>query len=258
MTATPTKNDLLITPTDASNGIPAKGIDFFLGPDLQASLKKTLGGVCAKDKASKECLDELSVALNKDDQYTIETRVVGTLSLLGTIGAAIVGLGIGFWAQDRNDVSHFHLESSDIAQIRTMTGSTAVIATSTGATNHVTVTIAPTSSTSMQPAKVTTLSADASGHHKGDVMIALPTQPADLLEQLLRKSGAPGRCKPEPGSNSKRQSGNGPNFNAINSLATFVLPMAAPGQLLRGLGLQALDHLPQLKGKLPSRPLDRF
>ena len=254
VTASPTGDVLRITPTDVSAGIPAEGLDFFLGPDLQASLKETLDGVCADETPSKECLDKLSVALDLDGQYTIEKRIIGGGLLLGAAGAAIVALGIKLFSAPQPELQHFHLESSDVAQIQTMTESTAVVATATGS-DHITVTVNPTTTSSVEPATITTLSADASGHHQGDVLIALPTQQADLLDQLMRQVGAPKSCKSETQSKTKRQSGNGPNLAAISDIAQFVLPMAAPGHLLQGLGLQALDHLPQLKGNAPVRSL---
>lgn len=252
--ASPTKNDLLITPTDVSNGIPADGIDFFLGPDLQASVKKTLDGVCAGEDLSSECIRELSVALDQANQYAIESRVVGGGLLLAAAGAAIVGLGMKLFDAPQPELAHFHLESTDIRAIQSMTEDTAVLATSAGTENHITVTIAPTP-TVAEKATITTLSADASGHHKGDVLIALPSHPARLLEQLLRRAGAPDSCGPDARGIKKRQR-SGPqlmaNYNNINNVATFVLPNAAPGQLLHGLALQALGHLPELKGECPS------
>ena len=198
------------------------------------------------------CVDQLAVALDQANQFEIESRVVGAGLLLAAAGAAIVGLGLKVMNEPQPQLAHFHLESSDIAVIQSTTDDAAVVATTAGASDHITVNIAPTSSATIEPATVTTLSADADGHHKGDVLIALPSQLADLLEQAVRRYGDLDSCKSEAQSKIKRQSGNGPNFNGINNLATFVLPIAAPGQLLQGLGLQLLDHLPQLEGNFHS------
>lgn len=243
---TATGSDLLITPTDFPNGIPEKGIDFFLGPDLQSSLKKILNGACAGQALSQECLEQLSSALDQKDQYAIESRVVGAAALLGEAGAFIVAMTIKLFNEPQPVPLHVHLEPSDVRQMSTI-GSTAVLATATGASNYITVTMTPTPTSTVQPATISTLTADASGHHKGDVLIALPTPQADTLKQLLRKFGAPSNCKSNSSQKAKR-SGNGPNFNAISNVAQNVLIMAAPGQLLEGLGLQAMDHLPALKG----------
>ncbi|KAF2722592.1 hypothetical protein K431DRAFT_302443 [Polychaeton citri CBS 116435] len=260
--ATPASTDLLITPTDVSQGIPAEGIDFFMGPDMQASINKTLDSVCADDKLSQQCIDSLSTALNHQEQYAIESRVVGIddlvgLALMFVVLTVAVGIELFKQEQPQRLVSHFHLESTDVAQLQSMTESSAVIATSTGASDLITLTVAPsTTVTSVEPATMITLSADASGHHSGDVLIALPTQPANLLEQILRRAGAPGTCKSQSQGATKRQSGNGPNFNAINNIAVIALPMAAPGQLLDGLGMQALDHVPHLKDAIDQASLE--
>jgi hypothetical protein len=248
--SSPTSNTLLITPTDVSNGIPEEGMDFFLGPDLQANLKKTIDGVCADGKLSKECLEELSVALDQDNQFAIESRVVGGGLLLGAFGAVIVSLAVSLFDRPQPQLSHVHLPASDISQIQSLAATTAVIATAatvTDTANYITVTQTP--SPTLEPATITTLSADAEGHHKGDVLIALPSEPANLLAQVMRRHARPGSCKSDSNDKAKRQSGNGPNLNAIADLATIVLPMAAPGQLLRGLALQAQDNVPQLRGK---------
>ena len=256
VTATPASTNLLITPTDVSTGPPAEGIDFFLGSDMQASIKETLDGVCADGKLSQKCVDSLSAALNHREQYTIESRIVGIDDLAGLALASfvlVVAAGIQLYRGDQAEpvISHFHFESTDVAQLRSMTESTAVLATSTGASDLITVTVSPTpTSTSFGAASMTTLSADASGHSSGDVLITLPTQPAELLNEILRRAGAPGNCKStseSQGTTKRQTSGNGPNFNSINNIAVFALPMAAPGQLLEGLGMQALDHVPQLK-----------
>jgi hypothetical protein len=248
--ASPTGNSLLITPTDVSNGIPEQGMDFFLGPDLQASLKETIDGVCADGKFSKECIQELSVALDQDYQFAIESRQVGAGLLLGAYTAAMVSFAISLFGRPQPQLLHVHLPASDISQIQSLAGTTVVIATAatvTDTANYITVTQTP--SPTLKPATITTLSADAEGHHKGDVLIALPSEPADLLAQVMRRHAQPGSCKSDSNDKAKRQSRNGPNLNAITDLAMFVLPMAAPGQLLRGLALQAQDHVPQLIGK---------
>ena len=259
MTATPASTNLLITPTDVSKGIPAEGIDFFMGSDMQASIKETLDGVCADNELSQECIDSLTAALNHRERYTIESRIVGIDDLAGLALASIVvvvAAGIQLYKGDQAQpvVSRFHLESTDVAQLQSMTESSATLATSTGASDLITVTVAPTTTgTSVGAASMTTLTANASGHSSGDVLITLPTQPAALLDEILRRAGAPNKCKSDSGSQgvTKRQtSGNGPSFDAINNIAVFTLPMAAPGQLLQGLGMQALDHVPQLKGDI--------
>lgn len=244
MTANPTGSAILMMPTDVSGGIPKEGMDFFLGPELQDSLKKTLDGVC-KDGLSKDCTSALSGLFDKDHQFTIESRQVGALLFAGRWAAISIAVIMGWLnlKEGPQKLASIHLESSDLAQIQSQTGNSAIMATATGATNYITVSASPTP-TSVSPATVTKLSAGQNGHHKGDVIISLPGQPADLLQQLLRQGGAPRKCA----STSSRKRGNGPNFDGINNLASFVLPMAAPSQLLHALGMQAADHLPALKG----------
>ncbi|KJX93637.1 hypothetical protein TI39_contig4280g00002 [Zymoseptoria brevis] len=52
--------------------------------------------------------------------------------------------------------------------------------------------MAPATSTAATPATITTLSIDSETHHKGDVLINIPAQPADLLLQLILMEG---HCK---------------------------------------------------------------
>ncbi|SMR46883.1 unnamed protein product [Zymoseptoria tritici ST99CH_3D1] len=52
--------------------------------------------------------------------------------------------------------------------------------------------MAPATSTAATPATITTLSTDSETHHKGDVLINIPAQPADLLLQLILMEG---HCK---------------------------------------------------------------
>jgi hypothetical protein len=199
---TATSNTLLITPTDVSKGIPAEGIDFFMGPDMQANIKQALNGVCADDTLSQQCIDSLSATLNHREQYDLVSRVVGIDDLIGAavgMAAFIIAVGIKLFDGHPTEslVSHFHLPSTDVAQLQSMTGSSAVIATLNGASNLITVTATPTPTvTSVEPATMTTLSADLRGYHSGDVLITLPTDPADKLEQILRMAGVPSKCKP--------------------------------------------------------------
>lgn len=243
---------MLITPTDVSDGIPEDGLDFFLGPDLQARVEEALDGVCADETLSQECVDELSGLLNQDHQYALEARVFGADDLLGAAGIAVISGLIAYSQLDKAQpqAQHYHLPSSDVAQAGSISEATAVLATATDNSDHITVTVAPTATVNEGEATITTLSADASGHQSGDVLLALPTEPANLLEQLLRKAGAPSSCASESSDSKKRQTGNGPNWGGITNVATFALPMAAPDQLLRGLGLQALEQVPRLQGNI--------
>lgn len=243
MTASPTGSDILITPTDISKGIPAEGIDVFLGPDLQKRVKDTLKGLC-KNGMSKECTHELSTILDKNGQFAIEARQLSALAVLGTFIAGIVGVGIGL-ANEKQPVKvdHWHGPSSKVAQIQSLTGST-VVATGAGSP----ITIALPAATTVKSATVTTLSADQGSHHKGDVRIDLPSKEADLLRQILAKGGAPRDCKPK--SSRKRGSGLTPNYGGIDNIAVWALPMAAPGQLLNTLGMAANAQLPHLKSMI--------
>ena len=252
MTASATGSDLLIRPTDISKKIPDKGIDVFLGPGLQADLDKILKGVC-KNGMSKECTAALSTFLNKDEQFAIEARLIGAVAALGAWAVVgIIGVGIGLYNEKQpNKLDHFHVPSAKFAQMLSQTEKTAVLATATGTSSHITISMTPTP-TSASPATVTTLSADKDGHHKGDVIIKLPSRPADLLEQLLAKARAHEQCA--PAKSHKRGSGLAPvpNYGEINNLAAWALPMAAPGQLLQALGVQANAQLPHMRGIIPN------
>ena len=156
---------------------------------------------------------------------------------------AILGAILGKEASE--SAASVHLASSDIVKLQSQTASALAYATSSGAP-PITVSMTPTATSKPPPASVTTLSADKDGHNKGDVLITLPTQQADLLEQLIRKAGAPDKCK---NLEKRASSGAVPNYSEISDISQFILPMAAPGQLLDGLGLQAQQVLPHIIGK---------
>ncbi|EGP89673.1 uncharacterized protein MYCGRDRAFT_107811 [Zymoseptoria tritici IPO323] len=87
--------------------------------------------------------------------------------------------------------AHQHIPAAVVSQLQAQTASTIQFETSTGAP-PVTVTMAPATSTAATPATITTLSTDSETHHKGDVLINIPAQPADLLLQLILMEG---HCK---------------------------------------------------------------
>lgn len=253
VTASPTGSDLRITPTDESNEIPADGLDFFLGPDLQDSLRQTIDGVCAGDDLSKECIEALSIVLNPAQQYTIERRAVCGGLCLSAFAAAVVAIGFGTVKsvdepQPQPVLSHFHFESTDVAQLSSLTGTTAVLATATDASSYITVTQTPTTVT--ETATITTLTADASGHHSGDVLIALPTEPARRLEDLFAMEvtamRASGSCNPEGAVKRADEL----DYGDVVNLAYMAL-RTVPLGLIPSLGFSARDTLPGLSGEAP-------
>lgn len=254
-TASPQTNDLVITPINYSNEIPKDGIDILFGPDLRTSLEKAANDNCGKG-LTQDCANAVSGLLNKDYDLTLETRQLG---IGAGIGAALIGILSLIWGVHNEPPAiriehHYHLPASDVSQIQAQTGSSVVIETSKGAP-AVTITAAPTPTLKPAPAAITTLSADKDGHAKGDILISLPPRHADILKQLVAQTGIRGECK----RTEKRQSGPAglpSNYDYINNAALFILPMAAPGELLAAFGLQ-LEQLPQLllrlRGTLPLR-----
>ena len=96
---------------------------------------------------------------------------------MGALGAVIVSLAVGLFERPQPQLSHVHLPSSDISQIQSLAGSTAVVATAAtviGTANYITATKTPSPTMKLEPATITTLSADAKGHHKGDLDIFTP------------------------------------------------------------------------------------
>lgn len=248
VTASPTGSDLRITPADVSNEIPAEGVDFFLGPDLQDSLKQTIDSVCAGGDSSKECTEALSVVLNPAQQYTIEKGVVCGGLCLGAFAAAVVGIGFGTVRvvnepQPQPVLSHFHLESTDLAQLSSLTGTTAVLATATDASDYITVTLAPATVT--ETAKITTLTADETGYHSGDVLIALPTEPAGRLQEILARA-ANEFCEPRDAVKRADEV----NYMGVANLAEWGL-RGVPLDVLTSLGFSARDILPGFTGETP-------
>ncbi|GIZ48427.1 hypothetical protein CKM354_001148800 [Cercospora kikuchii] len=245
ITASPSGNDLIITPTDIAQGIPKEGLDVFLGPDMQEELSKSLADKCKKG-VTQDCTNAISGVLNKDYGLTLHARQL-TVLLTGVevfelVVAAILANRLAKEEQPKL-ISHVHIPSGLGSQLAPLTASEVAFAT---ATNQPAVTIktSPTPTLESSPATITTLTADEGGHTKGDLVVRIPGQKADLLKQLLRQTGIEGKCK----NVRRRLSGTGPtasNYNLINNAALWALPMAAPGQLLASLGLQA-EQVPQL------------
>lgn len=134
---------------------------------------------------------------------------------------------------------HIHLEPSDISLLQAQTATSVVFETAKGSP---VIVVTPTPTPQPQPATATVLTADKDGHHKGDVIVSLPTQPATLLNQLI---GQTGHCR---AARFDRR-GNGINLVEITNVAIFVLPNAAPHQLLDGFGIQGIpQQLLQFRG----------
>ncbi|PIA96150.1 hypothetical protein CB0940_10328 [Cercospora beticola] len=245
VTASPSGNDLIITPADIAQGIPKEGLDVFLGPDMQSDLSKDASDIC-KQGIAQDCTNAISGVLNKDYGLTLQARQITVLftgvQIFGLVIAAIVANRLANEAHPKL-VSHVHIPSSLGSQLASLTAGEVAFAT---ATNEPAVTIktSPTPTLESSPASITTLAADGGGHSKGDLIVRIPEQKADLLKQLLRQTGIEGKCN----NVRRRISGAGPtasNYNLINNAALWALPMAAPGQLLASLGLQ-VQQVPQL------------
>ncbi|KAF7197526.1 hypothetical protein HII31_01336 [Pseudocercospora fuligena] len=252
-TAIPTGSDLIITPKDLSEGVPANGLDIFLGPDLIGNLSETLGGVCAKG-LTQDCANALSNELNP--HRALEARAVGFAFAPVAVGLAYF---IAIWLRlTRTDQlkqigPHFHLPATDIAQLQSQTASSLVFATSQ---NAPVVTITPTPSTTLEntPASLTTLTADQGLHHKGDVIISLPTQPANLLKQLIELQS---QCTKQQPNRRQSSGGSGLNIAVVTDVAIWVLPNAAPHQLLNGFNLQMIpQHLLHFRDEATQKALE--
>ncbi|KAK4503190.1 hypothetical protein PRZ48_006618 [Zasmidium cellare] len=244
-TVTASGDHLEIFPEDFSNGIPPEGIDVAFGPDLQAAITATLDGVCA-DGFSQECSDELSKVLDTQHTYTVASRVVGIDDLLLVAGVAALGVVIQALIlehrksdQGGQPISAVHVPSTDIAQVQTQSASSVIVATDTS-----TVTITPAPTTSISSATITTLTADSGDHKSGDIVIALPTAAAQMLNELIYKSDVSNECVNIQ--LRKRQANSGGEFAAVNDVAEFVLPFVPPDQLLHALGVEVGQHLPRI------------
>lgn len=133
--------------------------------------------------------------------------------------------------------------SSLVAQLASQTASEVAYETSPGVP-AVTITTRPKPTLASASASVTRLSSNEGGHSAGDVIVKIPEQNADILDQLIRQTGIEGKCKSLQARISTIAPNAG-NYNLINNAAVWVLPMAAPGQLLAALGVQ-LQQVPQL------------
>ncbi|EKG15482.1 hypothetical protein MPH_07294 [Macrophomina phaseolina MS6] len=240
----PTKTQVLIIPTAISDKIPESGIDVFLGPDTVKSLRKTTSDQCANG-VTVDCTAQLMQDINQGRQYDLAKREIGNI-----IAAVIAILSV--WIASAITTDHhddspvdFHMESSAIAEVqsKTQSHSDIVIMTASDDASPITIPLrlASLTASTTASASITTLAADARGHHKGDILVSLPPDTADLFEQLIRQTG---RCKDTP-VHAKR--GPGPGMTTVTDVAKFVLPMAAPTQLLNALALQAAQRLPALR-----------
>lgn len=138
---------------------------------------------------------------------------------------------------------HVKFPSSLVAQLASQTANEVAYETSSGVP-AVTITTRPKPTLASASASVTRLSSNEGGHSAGDVIVKIPEQNADILDQLIRQTGIGGKCKSlEPRSRTPAPSAE--NYNLINNAAVWVLPLAAPGQLLAALGIQ-LQQVPQL------------
>ncbi|KAF2165406.1 hypothetical protein M409DRAFT_24256 [Zasmidium cellare ATCC 36951] len=244
-TVTASGDHLEIFPEDFSNGIPPEGINVAFGPDLQAAITSTLDGVCANG-FSQECSDELSKVLDTQHTYTVASRVVGIDDLLLVAGVAALGVLIQAIIlehrksdQGGQPISAINIPATDIAQVQSQTASSVVIATDTS-----TVTITPAPSASISAATITTLTADANGHQSGDIVIALPTAAAQIMNELIYKSDVSNECINIQ--LRKRQASGGGDFAAVNDVADFIMPFVPPDQLLNALGVEVGQHLPRV------------
>lgn len=201
-------------------------------------------GVCAHDLNS-DCVNALSEILQGDQNYDLVSRVAGIDMLIGP-GAKLapVVVGVAAWLLAKKPEA-VHLESTDIVQLQSQTASSIIFETSSGA-SAITVVITP-SPTPTVSATITTLTADINGHHSGDVIITLPTQFAQPLGDLLGIAGGFDRCR-NTTNTSKRGDGQLPNYDAINDMALWVLPMAGQGRAMNAFGLEAAVQVPRLQG----------
>jgi hypothetical protein len=134
------------------------------------------------------------------------------------IFASLVMYQTGGDQQPRPAQPHLHIPASDLSQLQSQTATTMVFETSKGAP-VVTVTTAPTETAAAIPATVTTLSTDSDGHRKGDVLITIPAQRADLLLQLIYQEG---ECKARPSRRFTRGS-TAPDLTVATNAAMMVL-----------------------------------
>lgn len=238
-TAVPTGSELVITPTDLRKGVTAQGVDVFLGPGLRDALAGPLAGTCAKT-FDKGCVDALAEKVNI--RQALVSRSPGFA--IAVLSSAIPAL-IALLVQQRLEQSkgqqtldtHYHIPASNVSQLQSQTATSIVFETSPGALITVTPTTVPTPAPT--PATVTTLAADAQGHHKEDLLLSLPPQAADLLKQLINQSG---QCSSAGRRGRLRLRGKGPDLYLFTNVAIWVLPNAAPHQLLNGFDLQGIPQ----------------
>lgn len=198
-----------------------------------------------------ECFNRLANAMNEDQALEIEKRRIGSwYNQWGRYGAraglftALVSFYSWYWrtsqAQPPNFIAaaSYHVPSTDLAQWSSA-GDASTVVFSADKT-AITVPVSVSMLSSMSTATATTLTADASGHKSGDVLVAIPTDTANAFEELIRMTG---QCKDTPVQNRRRAV---PSWDAINGINEFMIPMAAPDQLFHGFGLASIANLPTL------------
>ena len=160
-------------------------------------------------------------------------------------GAALIALVATLienaWVEGQNAPAQVHMPSSDVVQLQSQTGSVIPIVTSSGG-DVITVpaTLPSTSTGGPTTASIFTLTADdESGHASGVSVVAVPSQTADLADQLLARSG---HCPHD--SARKRQN---TNYEGVNGAGAFLLRNSALGELINAFGLVAGSQLPRLR-----------
>lgn len=254
--ASPTGSDINITPTDVSSKIPDKGIDVFFGPDAQSSINDALSKSC-KNGASQDCTTEVSKSLESHDVHSLVARVVGVDDIGIAVGVVIAAIIVQLYLEHQASSQHLvldpipslHLEPSDVSALQSVTATRLAIATASGDSKPMSITSAPMPTLTGSSAVITTLTADEGKHRKGDIKISLPSQAAGQLTELLQRTGGHESC-----GNSSRprlpayDTGDRIAWQRMNADLLFILPMAAPFELLRGFGLDIRQNLPRMRG----------